>query len=396
MVLSAPLVTRLYSPSDVGLIGVFMAFVEFAVAGLALRYDLGIISARSEAEGDCLLATSLYLTLATSALASLLMHGFIRGGVLSFGELPSWSPFLAFLALIFSGGHQSVRYWLVSRGAYPALSRGLAAQGAGRALVPVALGPAGLGWVGLLAGELAGRLLGIGVILGTHAGALRRACRVPPPRLRRAVLSRHRKLPAVVLPSTLVEAIGASILTPLIAWNFGAGPAGEFVLVSRMSWIPVGFIAASFADVFHARAAGAYGSDPASVRVILRAMSLRLGIIALLVFVPIMVIAPLVAGPLFGREWARAGILMSVLAPFSMSALVVGPASRLLLVVNRSEFKLIVDLVRLVVPVGVLLGLRRLEWSFVPTVAVLGATLTLSYVLYFILIWRACGVKSRP
>lgn len=403
VVLTAPIITRLYTPSDIGLAGVFMAFVEFAVVGLGLRYELGIVSARSKAEGDWLLAATLMFTFPLSAVAALLMHGLIRLNLLSYGDLAPWSPFLAFVTLALGGGFQSIRYWLVRRGAYASVSRGLVAQGAGRAVVPVALGSAQLGWLGVIGGEIAGRFLGIATIVAANARALRDAFRLPRSRFRRAALARHRKLPAVVLPSTLLETIGGCIPAPLIAWIFGSGPAGEFVLVNRLSWVPVGFIAASVADVFHARAARAYESDAASVRGLLRALSLRLGLLGVLIFVPIMLISPVLFGPLLGREWARSGVLMSILAPVSIVALVVSPASRLLLVVNRSELKLIVDVVRLVVPVAVLLILRRLGCGFVPSMIALSATWTLSYLLYFLLLWKASAptaaripARTRP
>jgi hypothetical protein len=49
-VLASPILTRLYRPEEVGLLGLYTAFIGIASVGAALRYETAIVSARSARE----------------------------------------------------------------------------------------------------------------------------------------------------------------------------------------------------------------------------------------------------------------------------------------------------------------------------------------------------------
>ena len=63
VVLSTPLITRLYGQVDMGIFGIFMSFISFASVGVALRYDLAIVASRDKLEADVLLILSIVIIL---------------------------------------------------------------------------------------------------------------------------------------------------------------------------------------------------------------------------------------------------------------------------------------------------------------------------------------------
>src|SRR4051812_19405220 len=152
ILLTAPLLTRLYSPAEMGRFGVLLAFVAFTSVVVNLRFDMAIVSARTDIEADSLLAISAIVVIPVSVAATLLLLGFIRWRILSFEVLPAWSALVTFPLLVAIGALTALRSWAVRRGAFAAIGRSSLEQGFGRALVPLASAVAGSGWWGLLYG----------------------------------------------------------------------------------------------------------------------------------------------------------------------------------------------------------------------------------------------------
>jgi len=394
VVLATPLLTRLYSPEDMGLLGLFVAFVGTLSVATGLRYEMAIVSAKNDQEAEGLLAASIRMALPVSLLAGLLMLGLIHLQVMSYDMLPSWSALLAIPVLLATGVFTALRYWFVRQSDFTDIGRALVAQGIGRAFVPITLGWLSVGWVGLLAGEIAGRLLGIGRLLRNTGPALRRGMLFLKGSNGTSLLKQHWKFPALLLPSSLLDALAAMLPLPIISSLFGSASAGEFLLVQRLGALPAGLISGAVADVFHARISDAQRDTPSEVRAILLNTVKKLAISAGLIYVPIALVSPFLFGPLFGERWAAAGTLMAILAPVYLAGLVASPVSRLLLVTNRVELKLIFDVISVAAPLLAFYGMHRMAYGFLSCVAVYSGLAVFSYLLYLGLIWRATRAET--
>jgi O-antigen/teichoic acid export membrane protein len=395
LLLATPAITRLYTPADMGLLGLLVSF--FSVAGVVLggRYDMAIVSAGDEREADCLLAVALLAVVPLTLLAGGVLATMIGLDWLTYGSLPMWSLGLALPALAMTGIFSALRFWHVRSGRYGAISRAVVLQGAGRGLVPVGVGWWQPGWVGLLLGEVAGRLLGVFRLGRTAWPALRGALRPWDGAYFRRVLAANWKYPGFVLPSSLLDALGAALPLPVVARLYGSAAAGEYLLVTRLVSLPAGLVSASVADVFHSRLAEACRTSPEQARPLLRRVSVHLLGIGLAIFVPAAAVAPWVFGPVFGSAWDRAGRLLAVLAPLALAGLVISPVSRLLLTVGRQADKLMADVAMVVAPLaGLFLG-QALGYPFLGAMMVCVGFQLLAYAFYYGLIWRASRQGKR-
>ncbi|MBW2662453.1 MAG: oligosaccharide flippase family protein [Deltaproteobacteria bacterium] len=394
VVVFTPVITRLYSPAEMGVLGVFMAFVGFLSVGVGLRYEMAIVSAKDDREANHLLVASLFFAIPTSMFAGFAMWIMIRHDLLSYGALPMWSAIATVIALLVTGIFTALRYWYVRRADFAGVSQALVSQGFGRAVVPIALAWGQAGWIGLLVGEIAGRSLGIVRLLRGAVPAIVKAMRPFDRVYYRSMLKDNWKFPAVVLPSSLIDSLAAMLPLPVLAFYFGPAAAGQFLLVQRLSQLPAGLVSASVGDVFHSHLSDAYRSDPRQVRAILWTVTKKLGTISTLIYLPLAIVAPFIFGTIFGQEWSETGLLVSILAPVSLLGMVVSPMSRLLFVVNRSELKLVIDGVRLFVPIFGLWVMHDMGCDFWYSVTAFSLLSSLNYILYFGLIWYASGKKQ--
>jgi O-antigen/teichoic acid export membrane protein len=97
-----------------------------------------------------------------------------------------------------------------------------------------------------------------------------------------------------------------------------------------------------------------------------------------------------VAGPqlfalVFGPAWAEAGRFAQFLSLMALGRLVVDPVAQTLTVLERQDIRLAWDALRFGMLLLVFLAARQLAWSPLLTIGVLSVTMTMCYLLLFVL-----------
>jgi O-antigen/teichoic acid export membrane protein len=395
VMLSTPLITRLYDPADMGVFGLFMSFIAFASVGVALRYDLAIVAARDKFEADVLLITSIALAVPCVLIASVVLSGMIHFSLLGFAALPGWSALAMFVALLATGVFSSLRFWYVGRRKFGEISLALVSQGAGRAIIPVILGWLSSGWTGLLGGEILGRMLGVVRLVRGAWPEVRTTFAALDVKQGTQVLRRYWKYPAVFLPSSMIDALATSLPLPIISSLFGVSAAGQYFLVYRLASVPAALISAGVADVFHAKIAEAARNDKSSVHRIMKAAMQKLTVVSMGIYLPTAFASPFLFALVFGESWQQAGILMAIQSLACMTGLVVSPLSRALAISKNPELKLLPDIVRLIVPVSGIWICYHFGMTFLLTMVVFSLLSAIAEIFYMFIIWYATAEQRH-
>jgi O-antigen/teichoic acid export membrane protein len=274
-----------------------------------------------------------------------------------FSQLPRWSALIVIPLLMVLGGISALRFWCVRESKFGAVGNALISQGIGRSILPIVLAQPFPGLLGLALAELFGRSLSL-VSLGR--AALRHAT-APLFNWREALaaVTEQRKFPLVVMPSSLLDAIGSALPLFIVGALFGQAMAGQFVLVSQIAMVPGALIGATAGDIFYSEFARAARTGHTDLSARFRAYGRRLGAVSVVLYAIAALVAPFAFPIVFGADWYTAGLLLTVLSPSLALALVVSPLSRALLVIERPEAKLIIDAMLLVVPPLTLWALRE-------------------------------------
>jgi lipopolysaccharide exporter len=390
------LITRLFAAGDLGIYGVAAAFIGIAGPVAGLRFELAALSARDPHDARALTWLSALsivpVTLAATGVLCLLKVLDIG----SYGAL-SWSLVsITGGTVAVAGVYSTVRCWRAREGRFRLIANSLTLQGCLRAAIPVLLAPLSAGAALLLSAEFVARASSIWVMV-RGSGVTREPA---GPRLTyltlRSRVQLYWKYPLLLAPSTLIDAAATMIPIPMLASNYGLAAAGKFALVQRLVLLPVALIVGSVGDVFHAHAATVADARDNAVGHFVAATAKRLLLLALLVYVPVAVVAPMVGGWLFGAQWSDAGPMMALLTPLCVAQTTVSPISRGLLLSGREERKLIADVVCLVLPV-LALTLARSQPLLVG-IACFSASATIAYAIYYVVIVRAlkAAMSGRP
>jgi O-antigen/teichoic acid export membrane protein len=192
----------------------------------------------------------------------------------------------------------------------------------------------------------------------------------------------------------MIDNLALTLPVPLAASLFGVAAAGQYAVATRVLLVPLALIGASVADVFHNRIARYAREDPDRARTFFLMVAAGLFAVGL---VPMLVVT-LAGERLFplvlGGDWELAGRIAAAIAPWALTALAVSPVSRVVLVYDGQRYKLIYDVLSLLVVVGTFQLGKAGEWSMTLTVTALGWAQAVLYGIYFLLLLRIVS-RSR-
>jgi O-antigen/teichoic acid export membrane protein len=333
IIASSPLLTRLYTPAEIGVFAVLSAYIAILGPIVTLRLEAPILLERDEREA---IRATLLCLLTTVAITLLLVAA--GTGLAVLGWSPAhWSHLSTLIWLVPLGvllyglsqpfTHWSLRQDEVRTNSVTQIVQSLVQVGAQLILGVLGWGAAGLG-LGYVLGLLPRCVWRSAATRRTFWGRLQRddLCTMP------AILWRHRYYPAMATPSMLLR-LCAQFLPPIIITAlYGPAIGGMFGLGQRVLTAPVRMLGLATSQAFLAEAGQL---DRAGLRRLFNTTLARFTIVGLLWTVPLLLIAPGLFGLVFGRDWRMAGEIVQIMLPLHLARFVTVPISQVFNVLER-------------------------------------------------------------
>jgi O-antigen/teichoic acid export membrane protein len=390
VVVSAPVITRLYSPSDVGSYSVASSILSVLIVVTCLRYEWAIPLPKSDVAAANVLAVCLLIASGTSAIAALVLF-LVGGSVLDLMGASTLRPWVLLIALGQLGGGLGLALsgWAIRNKRFSDIAVNRMTQSGTLVGVQVSLGVVGLGALGML----------IGSVAGTFAGSVRlaRAAWQKNASAFRSVswagvrfaAQRYRRFPIFSSGSALLNSLGEQAPLLLLVGIFGTTVGGEYALAQRVSALPVTLVATAVSQVFVAETARMARERPAAMREMFGRTTRILALAAIGPFALVALVAPILAGPVFGDAWRDAGLFVAILAPMFYLQLVTSPTGGTLDVLERQDLHLLREILRLVFVGGAAIISVVAHASPLVAVAVFSVAGCLTYIAYGLTSWRA-------
>jgi lipopolysaccharide exporter len=335
LVLAAPVLARLYDPYAFGILSVYAALLTVLLAMASLRFDSAIPIAADPVEAIHLLALSLVLGLMSSIALAIVVLGW--GAQLSamLGVAPL-TPFLWLLpiALVVASAAQALGYWAVYHRLFPALGRMRAMQGIAQAAGQGALGFVHAGPVGLVLGDVAGRLVGMEQLLRQVLATLRSTRLSLGTMLR---LARERwGFARVMTAASLLNALSLQAPFLLIPTLFDLESSGQYFLAYRLLVLPASLVGVAVSQVFFGEASFRR-ADPRKLHDLAYHAAVSLLVVSIPTYALVAVGGSALVESVFGSQWRLAGLYAQIMAPWLLLWSVASPISALLLVGRRER-----------------------------------------------------------
>jgi O-antigen/teichoic acid export membrane protein len=386
-----PVLTRLYTPADFGVLAVFSAVFAVITVAVCLRYEIAIAIARSDDEAANLLAVAV----ATAATVSGLLAVIVVPAAAQVGAWlgqPALAPYLWMLPLctFLAGVYAALQFWFVRQRQFSTLARTRIVQSAASSVAQIALGAAAVGPFGLIVGPVINGGAGcVGVLhrLLRHDRVAMQA--IAPARMLSAARE-YSNFPRFSAAEALANSASIQLPVMLIAALGSSAEAGHLMLAMLIVQAPMALIGGAVSQVYLSRApeelrAGTLGAFTADVIGGL----LRSGVGPLLC---LGIVAPFVFAPVFGVAWLRAGVVVTWLTPWFVMHFLTAPVSMALHVAGRQRLALSLQLAGLALRSGAVLAAARLAGGHLSEAYALSGLAF--YLLYLAVIARTVGCRA--
>lgn len=384
--LTMPLLSRLYSPSDFGILAVYASLLGILASITGFGYHLAIPLPKDDVEATHLLFLALFFH---GGLTVVLVLVFALWGVqiLSLFQWSSLIPYLWFLPVGFfaTGIYTIVSYYALRQEAFRTLGRTKVTQKIFGAGISILLGKMG-GTAGLLWGQVAGMA---GGILSLVKETIKRPVAVTGKCLL-LVGKKYRKFPLYQQWGGLLNILSNEIMPLLLFAFFSEEMTGWFSMSLRMVQIPAVLLGQAIGQVYYQRASVAHreGTLPAVTFSTLRSLVL-MGTFPIL---SLGVIAPVLFPLLFGERWEVAGEYSLILAPFLWLQFLSSPISSIFMVVSRQ--RLLMFFQGFMLTVGVLsLYLGHLTGGVYLPIVIYSLGKVLVYFVYLVVIMHISDIR---
>jgi O-antigen/teichoic acid export membrane protein len=379
---SAPVLSRLYSPSDFGIFTVLTSLVAIVGTVAALRFELAVPLPEKERDAHGLVALGLMSTGVTFVVTSLVV-AFAGSRLAQAFDQPNLMPWLWCVPLTSTvmGAYLVLNQLAIRHRRYGAIGRRNLLQSV--AMVATQL------VAGLTSFKAGGLILGLGVGQATSAVSLVKGSGLFSVEAREGrerhrlsqTARRYRRFPLLLAPSGLLNVMGLQLPVVLIAYWYGTSVAGWMGLTQRVLSLPVMLVGTAIAQVYLAELARAARDDLARAHRLFLVASQRLLVVAIVAAAGLVVLGPRLFGLVFGDEWRTSGQYAQALAVSLAAQLVAVPVSQTLIVFERQTTQLGWDAGRLALMAGAVSACYLLGGSAIAAIWTYGVSSALAYVV---------------
>lgn len=373
VLLCFPLITRLYSPAELGEWGSIVAVSGVCATVAGGRMELAIPTARPGEQAA--IATTAAL-LATLSMSALLVLGAVLGAsrfsplwlwVGPITVVQHWNNVVTTLALA-QGRFSSMAFsgWLMVCGLL------------GFQLVPKVAGYEGewLFWGSTVGPILSGAFLLWRVQATAGLGAGTSVAMI------RWTLRRHGRKPRLLAPAALLNASALNLPIPLVRVLFGPEWAGVLTVTLKGIGGPLALVGQAVAHVYFSRASLLLTSRPEELNELYRRLTRALLISSLAIFPLIALVPDSFYALVLGDQFQKAGPLVRALLPSFACQFSVAPVAMTLTILGRESWQLAWDALRLTQAAGSLTVPALLGLGVSDTILLYSLTGAGTYLLY--------------
>lgn len=382
-----PLLTRLCSSTAIGQLGLFLSFLNFVAVTSCLRFDVGIVTTDSKNTALDVSFLCLLINPFMSLCYALIFFLLIKNQLLGFGHLTYFAIPLIFVAILITGCTQVFRYLHVREANFKLVGHASTKQNIVRALSQVFLAIAGMSYVGLILGDLLGRIIGLKQLFRHFFHTVKEVNYKFNFNQILQIVRANKTYPIYSLPSSIINTLAFTLPIPLLAQSYGLKTAGLYTLVGRVLAIPAYFIGRNIADVFHSQAADYLRNNQKELKKLFMKTTRLLFTIGFIPFLLCAAASPWAFRYIFGSAWADAGFIAAIISPWAFAQFVISPVSRVVFVTGKQPIKLIYDFLALfAIIAGITIG-KHFGYTPLATIALMSGLSIGAYIVYFSLLY---------
>ncbi|MFK8068876.1 MAG: lipopolysaccharide biosynthesis protein [Gammaproteobacteria bacterium] len=350
MVLSSPIITRLYNEEEFGLYAVYASVVAILAVVASMRYELVIPLVPSQAELNAILKLCLILCCVV-ALAFLTVFVLFSEQIIALFSLPINNSLLllSVLGIFVTGLLTILNFLCVSKQEFKVVARSKLVHSV--AHITIQIMASSFGAFALALGQVSGKVFAMLSMLPKALSLWRKPVESAEPSLF-VVAKNYRRFPIFSTWAALFNVIGENLPFLLLAVLFSPAVAGAFALTHRVLSLPITVISSLVGDIFYSQIKQNLedGTLPAK-------FDNTYSILSLLITMPCLlfvVIGPDLFAFIFGESWRLSGEYARFMAFQIYSNFVASPLATIMSALEKENEFFVFNIVLILLRVGVI------------------------------------------
>lgn len=394
VVLASPLLTRIYTPEEFGVLAVYASLLGILSSISGFRYELAVPMSRTDGNAANVLVLTLICVFITTTLIAIVVWLF--GPRISIWcNVPEIIPFLWLLpiGLALAGFYQAFNYWAIRQQSFNLIAQTKMQQGIGGAISQVVLGLAHMGPFALIAGHIFGQAAGVlKLIRGAYRHDLHLLSRVRWQRIKHCA-RRYKRFPKYATWSSLANTSSNLLPILLFAVLFSPEVVGIYMLAHGTMYAPLKLVGNAIGQVFHAKAITAKRNE--NLEYLFTSTLINLLRLSVVPFIISVLFAPDIFEFVFGVDWRKAGVFVQFMAPWLVLQFCVSSVSQIINILEKQAGLLISQILFLSSRVGVIFISDYLGLDPTEIIASFSLASALLYLGHLLWICSVLNIKSK-
>jgi len=392
-ILLSPILTRLYTPADFGLFGLYVAVVSVLSIIATGRYEGAIMIPRGDREAINIVILTVIICLGMSLL--ILLACVVFGDkilyVTGHGDFRStlyWLP----IGVLATGTYQTLNYWNNRRGDFKIMATSRVLQSISGGAAQIILKFIDFLKNGLVMGQIIGQLIVVTYIVKkiyTRDLILLKA--VTRNRLL-MVAKNYSNFPKYLIVAHGLNIVSFQLPVILLGVLFDVASAGLYVLLQRTLSLPIRLVSGAIGDVFRQEAALQYSHIGNCRYIYIRTLK-ALIFLSLIPFILLFMIAPNVFAIVFGESWRQSGEYARIMIPMFFLRFITSPLSVMFVIAQKQGLDLLWQIMLfLSVSLALIVGYWKSDLKM--TLGLICLTYSCMYLINVVISYKlSCGYK---
>jgi len=338
----APILTRLYSPSDFGIIMLYMSIAGIVSVVATGRYELAIMLPKSDDDAINIAVLAIFIAISISFTTFFVVWLFKDHITLLLNnqEISNWLYFIP-LTIMLTSLYSILHLWCNRKKKYKGLAVSNIAQSATRAANNVLMGFMGMGSTGLFVGNFAGQGVANSVLGWNVCKDIKEKIKLVERHKIKIQAHKYIRFPQFDIPSALCYVFSTNGINILLSSFYGSTPLGFISLANRIITTPFSLFTTSFSQVFYQKLSETYNNRRDKFGILISISMQKLCRTLTIPFFLIVISTKYIALAVFGENWSELYRYIFILSPFLFVGLITAPLGNVLKILNKQHISLI-------------------------------------------------------
>lgn len=333
-----PILTRLYTPEDYSILGVYVAIVAILSVVTCLRFDIAIPIPSDNNEGRNILYLALISNIIFSIIISIVLF-FIYPFISNFKiikELSIWI-YLIPIGVFLTGLYSALQFWATRNKQFKVIAQTRITQAVFGNATSMGFGFYLFGFAGLILGQLlsySGGLLKLARNFFNDRGEYKDL------KLKENFI-KYKDFPKYSTLEGLANTSAIQLPLIIIA-TFLIGPeVGYLMLAMKVLGIPMGLVGSAISQVYVSEATEYYKDK--KIFTYTKKIVFKICKITLIPFLFLMILSPYVFPYIFGKGWSSLGFYVMAMIPWYFMQILASPISMSLHIISEQKLALLIQ-----------------------------------------------------